>query len=294
MDIKVLESFIIVAEQSSFTKASDILGYSQSAISTQIRQLEKYIGTPLFERVHHSVRLTAKGQEVLKLSHEILKLSKDMQKVAEPVEVLSGTVRIAMAESLCHRLFWDNYTVFHNKYPGIHLKVISTQTEEMFELARRNEVDIIYTLDKHIYEKSFVTVEDRIIETHFVASSRNSLCQKNNVSLIELMNHPLILTEEGMSYRQLLEEELSKLHLSLHPFLEIGDTDLILHLVRQNLGIGFLPDYVTEADVDSGEIVRLNVDNQNFEVWTQLLYHKDKWCSPEMICVMDFLKDIFL
>ena len=292
MDLKVLESFIIVAEQNSFTKASDILGYSQSAISTQIKQLEKEIGTPLFERINHTVKLTAKGQNILDLSHQMLQLSKEMKRVSDPDASLSGTIRIAMAESLCHRLFWDNFTTFHQKYPGITLKIISAQTEEMFELARKNEVDMIYTLDKHIYEKNYINVEDRMVESHFVASSGHPLSRRRHLSMQEVITYPLILTEEGMSYRNILEEELSKEHLKMSPFLEIGDTSLICHLVEDNIGISFLPDYVTDKDVQSGSLTRLDVDELDAQVWIQLLYHRDKWCSPEMQCVIDFLKDI--
>ena len=291
MDLKVLESFIIVAEQNSFTKASEILGYSQSAISTQIKQLEKMIGSPLFERVNHTVKLTATGHEVLKLSHEMLQLENNLKNISKE-ETLNGSIRIAMAESLCHELFRDSYPIFHRAYPGIHLKIIAAQTEEMFELARKNEVDMIYTLDKPIYAKNYINVEDKVIHVHFVASSLHPLAQKKQISLTELLKEPMILTEEGMSYRNLLEEHLSKEHLRLNPFLEIGDTSLIRRFVSDNIGISFLPDYVTEQDVQAGKLCRLDVENLEIDVWIQLLYHKDKWCSPEMKCLIDFLSDL--
>lgn len=292
MDLKLLESFIIVAEQNSFTKASEILGYSQSAISTQIRQLEKSLDTPLFERVNHTVKLTGKGQEILELSHRMLQLAEEMKNVSSTKESLSGNIRIAMAESLCHHLFWDNYAKFHQDYPGITLKVISARTEEMFEMARKNEVDMIYTLDKHLYESSYITVEDHLVRSHFVVSSSHPIALKKKVPLDEILAQPLILTEKGMSYRNILEEQLSKKHHLLHPFLEIGDTSLICHLVHGNMGLSFLPDYVTEEYVKRGLLTRLEVPELDVEVWVQLLYHRDKWCSPEMQCVMDFLTSI--
>ena len=63
MEIRNLESFIQVAELGSFTKAAENLGYTQSSVSTQIRQLENELGIPLFERINHRVRLTEKGKE---------------------------------------------------------------------------------------------------------------------------------------------------------------------------------------------------------------------------------------
>ena len=65
MELKNLETFIQVAELSSFTKAADKLGYSQSTISFQIKQLETSLDTQLFERINHTVTLTQRGKEVL-------------------------------------------------------------------------------------------------------------------------------------------------------------------------------------------------------------------------------------
>lgn len=62
MDLKKLETFIYVADQSNFTKAAEKLGYTQSAVSFQIKELEKELNTALFERINHNIKLTPKGQ----------------------------------------------------------------------------------------------------------------------------------------------------------------------------------------------------------------------------------------
>ena len=63
MDIKNLTTFIYVAELNSFTKAAEKLGFSQSTVSFQIRQLERELNSQLFERVNHTIALTEKGRE---------------------------------------------------------------------------------------------------------------------------------------------------------------------------------------------------------------------------------------
>lgn len=94
-----------------------------------------------------------------------------------------------------------------------------------------------------------------------------------------------------MSYRRLLEEQLASQSMEIRPFLEIGDTFLICRLVEQNMGISFLPDYVTEEAVRRGTVRRLSVPGYSMEIWAQLLYHHDKWCTPEMQFVIDYLKN---
>ena len=95
-----------------------------------------------------------------------------------------------------------------------------------------------------------------------------------------------------MSYRRLMDEKLASMSLAIEPLLEIGNTDLICTLIEQDMGVSFLPDYVTEKAVASGKMVRLHIDSFEIDIWKQLLYHKDKWVSPQMQIVMDYLSQI--
>ena len=78
MDMKNLAAFVQVAELHSFTKAAAKLGFSQSTISFQIRQLEAELDTRLFDRINHTVVLTEKGKEVLGYAYQILQLTQKM------------------------------------------------------------------------------------------------------------------------------------------------------------------------------------------------------------------------
>ena len=75
MDLKNLTTFIHVAELNSFTKAAAVLGYSQSTVSFQIRQLETELNAQLFERINHTVALTEKGREVLDYAQRIRRMT---------------------------------------------------------------------------------------------------------------------------------------------------------------------------------------------------------------------------
>lgn len=289
MDLKKLETFIQVAEQGSFTKAAEKLGYTQSAVSFQIKQLEEALKTVLFERINHSIKLTPKGREILNLAHQMIALSADIEKAANDTNEISGTVRIAMADSLCHFIFWDHFSEFHRLYPNIKLKVISTSTEEMFRLAKQNDIDLVFTLDKHLYDTNYIIVKEHEINTSLITSAENELALKEELSLDDIGSEPLILTEKGMSYRQTFEEYAAKKSIELKPILETGDTELICHLVEQGAGISFLPDFVTEKYVKNGKIKQVRLSDFSAGIWIQILHHRDKWITPQMQCVMDYL-----
>ena len=95
-----------------------------------------------------------------------------------------------------------------------------------------------------------------------------------------------------MSYRRLLDEELSARSLALAPILEMGSTQTICRLTEQGAGVSFLPDYVTEQSVREGRLVRFSVEEFDIAVWKQMFCHRDKWMSPQLRLVLEFFGEI--
>ena len=92
-----------MAELRSFTKAADRLGFSQSTVSFQIKQLEKELGSQLFERINHTVHLTEKGREVLEYAHQVNRMTRELEDSMK-TKTAEGHIRLATADSLCTSL----------------------------------------------------------------------------------------------------------------------------------------------------------------------------------------------
>ena len=294
MDIKNLVTFIQVAELGSFTRAGEKLGYSQPTISFQIKQLEQELGLKLFDRIGHTVRLTDKGHEILLYAQRICHTYQEMSQSGESPEHTPAVIRLAMADSLCSPLIGDGFTSFREQFPYISLHVISAGTDDMFRLLDHNEVDLVCTLDSHIYNTIYMIAAADKLGVHFCVSSKHPLSKRSHLTIKDLLPYPFLLTERGMSYRRLLDAYLARSSLEIHPILENGSTELLCSLAERDLGITFLPDYVTKAAIERGTITRLDVPDFEPELWKQLLYHRDKWVSPQMQAVIDHLSGILL
>ena len=280
-----------VAELNSFTRAGQKLGFSQSTVSFQIKQLERELGTQLFERINHTVVLTEKGRDVLKFAHQISKMTQELDKRLQNEEEVSGNVRIAMADSLCDNMLQEGFGEFRDRYPGISLKIITAGTEEMFRLLNQNEADAVLTLDNPNFHAEDVIAREERAGVHFVADSENPLCEREELFPEDLAGQPFLLTEKGMSYRRLMDEKFAELSMEILPVLEIGSAGLICSLVEQGAGISFLPDYVTEEKVRAGRLRYLPVKNFEIEIWKQLLYHRDKWVTPQLESALAYLSE---
>ncbi len=294
MDFKSLNTFIQVAELNSFTKAGEKLGYSQPTVSFQIKQLEEELGIQLFERIGHTINLTDGGRQALSYAQEICRMSDKMIKGTSSDNHPKGNINLAMADSLCTPLIINKFRNFREMYPEVSLNIKTAGTDELFRLLDHNEADIVCTLDNHIYSANYIISNEEKVDIHFVCSANNPLANKNDLTINDLLTQPFLLTEKGMSYRRLLDENMAKNSIEIQPVLEIGSADLICNLIEDNMGLSFLPDYVTKSAVEKGNIVQLKVQNFNVELWKQLLYHRDKWVSQQMQAVLDYLSNIKL
>lgn len=294
MDLQSLNIFIQVAELNSFTRAGEKLGYSQPTVSFQIKQLENELGVQLFDRVGHTIKLTDAGRDALSYAQQICHASQEMLLGKKGREEVSGIVRIAMADSLFMPLIVNKFGEFRKQYPNVSLRVQAAGTDTLFKLLEQNEADIICTLDNRTYNTNYILVDEEEIGVNFVASIENPLAKKSVINIDDLIHQSFMLTEKGMSYRRIIDENLAKHSIEIHPILENSSPDMLCKLVEQNLGISFLPDYVTQKSIKDKKIVKLNVQNLEMRICKQILYHKDKWVSSPMKATLNHLSKITL
>ena len=294
MDLRNLKVFVEAAELGSFTRAGQSLGYSQPTVSFQIRQLEQELGVPLFERIGHTISLTQEGRFALGYAQQILRSCQEMVQGADQSSAASGTVRLATADSLCTALIAQPFRAFRSQFPQVSLQLRTAGTPELFRLLDHNEVDLLCTLDRHMYDTAYVTASEERIPVHFVAAVSHPMARRREIRLSELMGEAFLLTEKDMSYCRMLHERLAKENLEIHPVLESGNADLLCTLAQQNLGISFLPDFVTEQAVREGRLCRLDVADLEIELWKQVIYRKEKWMSAPLCAAVSYLSAICL
>lgn len=291
MDIRNLITFVHVAEMNSFTKAAAYLGYSQSTVSFQIKQLENEFNCQLFERINHSISLTQKGRELLEYAHQINKLTDEINENMTQGNEVSGNICLATADSLCIPLMKDKFVSFREKYPEIKIKLIVAGTRGLLRMIDCNEADAILTLDSHIYNTDYIVAKEEKVAVHYVAKPGFVEKETSNLSIRDIINYPFLLTEKGMSYRRIFDEKLSEMSLEIQPVFENGTAELLADLAEQGAGIALLPDYVVNHRIESGSLIRLDVKDLHIELWKQLLYHRRKWMTKQLEYVLNHFCD---
>ena len=289
MELRNLITFIHVAELGSFTRAAEQLGYSQSTISFQIKQLEDELGCLLFERINHTITLTEQGHELVSYAHRVRALTEDFKETLAKEE-LSGHLHIVTPDSICEEMISAHYADFHRKYPSIFIRFSTGDSGNMLDMLDHNEADVIITVDQRLYNKDYIVAKEQWIPMHFVASSKSRFAHHKGLSIKDIIEEPFVLTEYGQGYRRVFDIELAKRSLEITPVLEIGRTDIITSVLIENDMISFLPDFVTDELIASGKLCHLDIVDMNIDIWKQLIYHKNKWLSKSMKTFIEYIK----
>ncbi|MGN0707212.1 MAG: LysR family transcriptional regulator [Faecalibacterium sp.] len=291
MELRNINTFFHIAEQRSFSQAARELGYSQSAVSAQIAQLEAELGAPLFDRVGKTVRLTESGEVFLGYARTLLSTVQQAKAALQPAPQVSGVLRLALADSVCSTFLPGLLQCYHQRCPQVELVLSTATMDGMLRLLATNQVDLAYTLDHPLVHPSMILAVDHPEPVCFVAPPSHPLAGLEQVTLEQLAGEEFLLTERSMSYRDALDQCMAAHGLTLRPYLELGSAALLCQMVEQGMGLSFLPEYIVRPALAQKRLVRLNVPDCCVEMRRQLFYHKDKWLTPSMKIFIDLVQE---
>lgn len=289
MEIRNLITFVRIAEVRNFSKSAEQLGYSQSAVTMQIKQLEEELHTRLFERIGKQVRLTQAGERLLPYALEILNSIKKAESIVQEPEQISGKLRIGTCESYVISILPPVIMEFSEICPHVEISTQTALVPDLFQMLRQNDIDLLYFMDEKVYFPEWVKVSEQPEKIFFVASASSALAGRKHISIERLLQEPLYLTEKGISYRYAMEQSLAAKGYELHPFWEVGNTDVITRFLLKNKGISFLPEYVVRDYIQDGQLVVLDTECDDIVMWSQLVYHRNKCVTPQMNLFLELL-----
>lgn len=283
MEFREISTFLQVAQYQSFSKAARHLGYSQAAVTIQIKQLEQELGVHLFDRIGKQISLTHQGQVFYQYAVSIRNELEQAKNAVSDPSTLSGKLCLGTIESICASIFPDLLAEYHRLHPEVTISIVTDSPGVLLDRMNENTIDIVYLLDRRIYDNRWCKTLEEPEENIFVASPDHELAlAKRELELDEVLRFPFFLTEKDASYRHMLEQYLASINRSVKPFLEIGSTEFIIHMLLKNTGISFLPKFTVQRELQQKQLTALNVRGFQMQTWRQIFYHKNKWVTREM------------
>ncbi len=252
-----LRVFETVARNGSFTRAAEELLITQPTVSSQVKQLTKAIGLPLFEQIGKSLYLTDAGQELLVTCQEIFeKLNNFEIKIADLKGTKQGQLNLAVittAKYFVPRLLGP----FCQIYPGIDvaLKVTNHQEIQQRMLANEDDLYVISNPNQNIDLTSKPFLNNPLV---VVAKKDHPLARKKNLDLKELKDQPFIMREPGSGTRDSILDLFTQHNISVKVKLELGSNEAIKQAISGGLGISILSEHCLISEGISGELTILD------------------------------------
>jgi DNA-binding transcriptional LysR family regulator len=259
IDFRNIETFFWAAALGSLRAASEKLGTTQPAVSQRIASLEAALGVRLFERDVRGVTLTAKGQEMLSHAERMMQARRDMLKAAQDQNVMSGTIRIGVAETIVQTWLSTFIEEVHSAYPALVLEIEVDSTHVLRSHLMSRQIDIAFLMGPVLEER----VENLPLCTYslsWVASPKLQLAG-SLVTLEHIANRPIITHPSNSSPYQVVRDMLMRAGVKTPRMYGSASVSMIVRMALDGIGTAVITPVFLDRELASGELQILDVES---------------------------------
>jgi DNA-binding transcriptional LysR family regulator len=268
MTLRHLNHFVAVAEEGSFTRASDRLGVVQSAVSATVRSLERELGVELFERSTQHVALSDAGTVLLPEARNTLAAAAAARDaIAELRGGLRGTLTIGTMQALKAVDLPSLLVAFNREHPHVDLRVLHAKggSVELAERLRHGELDVAFL---SLPERRPPGIEATVLAEESIALAcrpDHPLAPRAAVDLTDLADETFIDSPAGWGMRIANDAAFARAGVRRAVMLEVDDVPDLLAMVRAGLGVALFPPSLAGAG-DGIELVPIRRYAPTFEI----------------------------
>lgn len=283
MELRQLHTFATVARTLNFTRAAEALSYAQSSVTGQVQALEDELGVKLFERLGKKIALTAQGEQLLWYAEKMLKLADEAKEALHRRDDLpAGPLVIGSPESLATYRLPPILHRFRQRYPQVQVTLRPGICADLLRQLGEGLIDLVFVLQPVIRPPYLTIYPLKVEPLQALAYPDHPLTSRKAIRLQDLHGEHLLVTEQGCSYRELIDREMERASVRPATSLEFGSIEAIKQCVAAGMGLAVLPAMTAEHEVSEGRLAVLPWQGEGYHVVTQVAHHKDKWLSPAM------------
>jgi DNA-binding transcriptional LysR family regulator len=243
MELRQLEYFVAVADEAGFTRAAATLHVAQPGISAQIKQLEKELGQPLFDRSGRTVRLTDAGRAVLPYARAALAAVAGARLAADELTgLVRGRVAIGTVTSLGADMDVPGMLAgFHDAYPGVEITLGEATSDRLLAGLGHGHYDLAFAGLAGDPPQGIGTQD--IVDDALVAAVApgDALAGRRTLPVRELAGRPLIVLPVGTGMRAAVDAACAAAGFRPEVAFEAGNPEVLAALAERGLGVAVLP-----------------------------------------------------
>jgi len=289
MDLQRLQTFRTVATLMNFSQAAEVLHYSQSTVSAQIKTLENEIGVLLFKRIGKSVRLTEAGAKMLVYADKLLTIEEEAVAEVTGRNKVSGLLTLRMPQTVATHYLPRILCDYQPRFPGMRLDITSCALHSLEHELRIGTVDLAFLFADTIGAKNLECELLRIEPLAIVTHPSHPLAARKWVDFKDLEGQILLFPKSDCGYRMIFEQALATERVTPATVIEMNNIEAIKQTIRAGIGVTIIPEIAIRIDVEKGEMVRVCWAD-DLETGLLMIHYKDKWRSPAVEAFMETMR----
>jgi DNA-binding transcriptional LysR family regulator len=291
MQIESLKVFCDLTETESFTKAAQINGVTQSAVSQTISSLERQFKSLMIERSKKNFRLTAEGEVLYEYSKQILQTYDALHsKLQEIKEIISGNIRVATIYSIGLHVLPPYLKEFLKSYPTVNVHVEYRRPDQVYEDVLGNVVDLgLVAYPTRDAKLEIVNLlKDPLV---LICHPHHAFAKLKSIKLKNLNGQKFVSFEKDIPTRKALDKILKDHNVSVDHVMEFDNIETVKRAVEIDSGVSIVPQETIRQEVANQTLAAIRLDDGEFFRQLAVIHKKNKVLSPAIKEFITLLKE---
>ncbi|GAP21721.1 LysR family transcriptional regulator [Leptolinea tardivitalis] len=293
MDLTQLTTFRTIASLGSFSQAADVLGYAQSTVSEQIKNLEMELNTALFKRAGSKrVALTPAGARLLDYAQKMSNLEDEIKSEVTNPDEPHGSFSIRIPETISQFYLPAWMRRFYRRFSKVNLGFMDCVYFDLPEELKAGIVDLGFLILDQFISENLETEILMPVPLVMVTYPENPLLLNSSVDLSQLRDEPLFTPSNDCSYSHLLEKILTEQKVRIPNVWRFNSIEALKKVLMSGIGFTVLPEVTVHQDVQDGRLAVLPwQDGILVSAHLLMIWQKNRWLPPALKAFMDIVRD---
>ncbi len=295
LDLRLLQTFLVVAAGLSFRKAAQNLHLAPSTVTGQIKALEEELGHTLFDRTGRRVLLTGHGRRLLRHARRLVDLEAETRRSLGGDGDDDGPATLAVRVSASLGAYCLPWVLprFRERFARTRLTLATHSRHGLVRDLRSGTVDAALLLGEPF------TSPDLCVEIlgrqplAVITAPESTLAGHREVVPTDLQGETLILTPHVWSVRSSIEQALLAARVDLSGLVECSSVEIVKRLVMAGQGVSVVPGFTVEQEASQGKLAALPWSGGTLTVPVLLIRDESRWLSPAAAAFMEAVRVFF-
>ena len=294
MNIQNFKIFSDLVESESFSRAAKLNGITQSAVSQQLRAMEKHFNILIVDRSQKRFRLTREGQKLHQSALEVLKIYNALNiELQEMKKIVSGTIHISTVYSIGLHSLPPYVKSFLKKFPKVNIRVEYRRASMVYEDVLSNSIDLglVAYPQKH---KQLDILPFDVDQLVMIVSPEHHLANEEEVDIQRLNNEKFVVFEPDIPTRKATDAIFREENIEVEPVMEFDNVETVKRAVEINAGMAIVPQTTVAREESQGLIKVLQFKDKVYQRPLALIHRKGRILAPAMRKLIELLTSLEL